>query len=792
MKSSKIIKTLLIAFIIYFVFPVFSKALVVNNHLMWHDTTTGHRDDLNLKNVDYKTNNWKATSSIYRNTKYLGGFTVKSSKNSDDTSRVFCIQPGQEYKAGNEYTTEYKSVSKTAAKNQMKNSTHASKEWTLTDEKIENIKKVNSCYYTLKNVGESKKNNHYASVLAAQAIIWELVTNERTNFDSIEPDKLLSKTYSLYSRINSAKFENGKTATIVKTEYEAIVKCAKRFEYKPTAAKNKQSLKYKNNQFIYEFTPNAEGKLIDTSLKYYDIYLDGNKINDCKSDKGSTKNGITCKCDNKKCTFTSKEGNKNINVTFTYAYKANGKALNNPTEAYYSGTSEGKTLQLLMKGSTSSDFVLKLSTGAIPKYSIRFEKRDRNTINDKKGNLVAGAKFTLYKNDQKTVIAKDITSKNGVYEYNDISTPSETDKPYYLLETTTPANLVKYDSFIPITVTSTNTKDDPAKPTNLTTKDNKVWVNNGIIYNDGLILRMEKRSFKNGQPVETKDACVVRTCQNEADDEEYENGPIFEITKLNEKTNKYEKVCVKKYETDTVAAKDVYEFSSLKEECDEGTETSKIKTCNGKFDINNMPTGTYIITEKMGSCDVPIEEERSVTKTIEANTPVTPVTFDNGLYGIVFHKLNESGSLISGGTFALQKKENGIYKDIGLRSDGGVSYTYDKDADPVPFETFDGIVNIKNLPVGEYRFVEKEAPEGYSFIKDKDSTAIFKVSDNSEKNAQTVELVNRKEKAEGSYDSAELIVTIITGRKVVNYVFIIIGLGVLLGALIYLRKRIKK
>ena len=784
MKSRKIYKVLIISLIIFFIFPVFPKALVVSNHLMWQDETTGKNDDLNLKNVNYKTKGWKETSSAYRNTMYLGGFTVKPSKDSNDSSRVFCIQPGQKYTAGHQYPTEYKQVDIKTAKNQMENSTHGSKAWKLTDKKIENIKKVNSCYYTKANVGESNKDKHYASVLAAQAIIWEIITKERTNFDSIKPDDLYSKEYSLYSVIGNAKKQNGKSTTIVKTQYDNIIKCAKRFSYIPSAAKKAQILTYKNNQFSYEFNANAEGDLIDTKLQYYNIYLDGNKSYNCKSDNGATKNGITCKCSNSKCTFTSKDANKNVNVNFIYAYKANGKALNSSDEAYYTGTSKGETLQLLMKGSTTHSFEIKLSTGTIPKYAIKFTKKDRQN------KVVKGAEFKLYKNDkngQKTLAYSGtlISNDNGIVEYNDILTPDT----YYLEEIKTTSNLISYNGYIEVVVTDKNTSSNPAKPTNIT-KDGKKWVDNGVIYNDGLILRMEKRTYKDGQIVTLDDACMTKTCPKD-DGTEEENGPTFEITKLNEKTNKYEKVCVKKYETDTVKAQKVYEFSEMRENCN-SDETSKIKTCEGQFDINNMPTGTYIVTEKKGSCAVPIEEERSVTKTINPNTPVTTVSFDNGLYGIVFHKINESGSLISGGTFALQKKENGIYKDVGLKSAGGITYTYDKDADPVPFETFDGIVNIKNLPVGEYRFVEKEAPEGYAFIKDKDSTATFKVSDDSEKNVQIVELINRKEKAEGSSDSAELIVTIITGRKVINYGLIIVLLSILLGGLIILRKKFRK
>lgn len=145
-----------------------------------------------------------------------------------------------------------------------------------------------------------------------------------------------------------------------------------------------------------------------------------------------------------------------------------------------------------------------------------------------------------------------------------------------------------------------------------------------------------------------------------------------------------------------------------------------------------------------------------------------------------------------------------------LKYEEGVRYSYvenlketDDDATYI-LETTNGTINVINLPIGEYRFVEKEAPEGYEAIKDKDSTATFTISDKGifstdKKGNQKpvtdyyqVKLVNQKTKVEGSYDSAELVVTIITGRKVANYVLIILGLVVLLGALIFLRKKFKK
>ena len=139
-----------------------------------------------------------------------------------------------------------------------------------------------------------------------------------------------------------------------------------------------------------------------------------------------------------------------------------------------------------------------------------------------------------------------------------------------------------------------------------------------------------------------------------------------------------------------------------------------------------------------------------------------------------------------------------------LKHDKGAIYVYEEDLKEEDgtylLETSNGTINVKNLPPGEYRFVEKEAPEGYDAIQDKDSNATFTISDKgifgSDGKPATdyyqVKLVNQQTRVEGSYDSAELIVTIITGRKVANYTLIIAGLAVILTVLIILRKKFKK
>ena len=187
----------------------------------------------------------------------------------------------------------------------------------------------------------------------------------------------------------------------------------------------------------------------------------------------------------------------------------------------------------------------------------------------------------------------------------------------------------------------------------------------------------------------------------------------------------------------------------------------------------------------------------SPIKNIDVCTTDKNISFTNGFTGLEFQKKNEDGEFVSGGKFSLQMKINNVYKDVLLRQVEEGSYEYDskltendKDATYVML-TKDGIARISKLPPGEYRVVEKEAPEGYELIEDKDSKALVTIKD-SYKEQYYVEMIDQKTNKYGSSSSAELVVTIITGRKILNYAFIISSLIILLVVAIIVRKKFKK
>lgn len=418
-------------------------------------------------------------------------------------------------------------------------------------------------------------------------------------------------------------------------------------------------------------------------------------------------------------------------------------------------------------------------TGSAPKYQLRVRKIDKTT-----GKPMSGVKFKVYDKKGNEMGTTTETNASGYAYYKETGSKAITKTgEYQLKEVGVASGYLKNNQTITVKVT-----DNDRIGTNNYAESSSVFENT---QNE---LKLTKKTIdENGNFVSLAgDSCTVKTCPNEGG---RQNGPIFTM----KKDNKY--VCV------TENSNGHYTYHSLAATCPANT-TNEIKTCNGAFDIKKIPVGTYYVTETATACGYTLPSEENLTKTVvvkEGENP-SPITFVNGVTGVIFNKVSEDGETLDGGKYSLQQKVNGIYKDILLKHDSGSVYSYMEKLEDgstgatYELETNSGLLQVKHLPIGEYRFVEKQAPEGYDIIKDKDSRATFTISDKgifgSDGKPRTdyyeVKLVNQKTKVEGSYDSAELIVTIITGRKVANYTLIIAGLAVLLTILIIIRKKSKK
>lgn len=677
----------------------------------------------------------------------------------DGDTRLFCVDPtrkhGTYYTASEDYKGNFKTrMNNTYYYNNMVNH-------------LADIQKILSCR-TAGSDGSA----------AAQALIWELVSNERNGLPSYVNKILKNKDYKtdkingfipIYSRLDSD----------VKKYYHSTLRCAARYNIIPSFASSSQAYakpikltNYSNGSYSYTF---KDSNGIDNNLlKYYIV---------TSSDDSSVKVSKT----NSSITVTSSreiKENAPVLITLKYAKKDDGDYLKDDDMRYYYATSKinNKYPQALISGSragtvsylkvytptktveptpTPTPTPTTYNTVSAPNYHLRVKKVDEE------GNAIEGVTFKIYSNSSLTQeVATIKTNADGWATYEDIRTIGK----YYVKEVSAPEGYVVNDEIKPVDVTSSNRFDLSYA------EASSAFVNK---YSH---LKLSKRTIdENGNQINITD-------YSEASCKGTYKGPVFIIKKEN-KPMYFKEISPGKYKI--VSSK-------------ESGVTEEVKTCNGDFDVISIPSGCYDITENKAPEGYTLPANPTQQVCVVKNQETTSAVMYNGVTGVVFNKIDENGLLISGGKFALQKKINGIYKDIQLKHESGAIYSYVENQENTNdnsyvLETDNGIINIKNLPKGEYRFVEKEAPEGYDFIKDKDSNAKFIINDkgitdlkgNSSGNYYLVKLVNKQTKIEGSYDSAELIVTITTGRKVINYLLIISILTILLTILIILRKRKK-
>lgn len=216
--------------------------------------------------------------------------------------------------------------------------------------------------------------------------------------------------------------------------------------------------------------------------------------------------------------------------------------------------------------------------------------------------------------------------------------------------------------------------------------------------------------------------------------------------------------------------------------------TKEIKTCDGAFSVEKLTECEYTITETKAPSGVTLPSNPS--KKVNVCGSDKNISFTNGFTGLEFQKKDEDGNFIAGGKFVLEQYTKSGWVNKRVKGEQGV-YTYSETEGEFLFETDDGIAYISELPAGKYRIVEKEAPTDYELIEVSDVPEIT-ISDEQKDGYYILTLINRKINKYGSDASAELVITITTGRKVLNYVLIVSSLAALLVIAIIIRKRIKK
>lgn len=648
----------------------------------------------------------------------------------DSKTHAYCIEPGVKMQSGyNSSSTAFTSYST----NFFSNASSASNKRKMVQQILSFA--VNLTGTNFDNTSAANRYKAYA----AQGMIWEVIVGERTSFGVNDPS---TATNDFYSVIHSSSNSSKTGITAIKNEYDALLS-----KLRATYAVSQLGEKKNGQNNIFNFSAASANKVplicsstgcsltindSDADFKYWKIKsTDGLTVT-----KNAAGNAITISTNESISSSTPKTIELDVDGTKGTAY------------AY----ADSERQDVVTVAGLSQSAYLKVYT---PKYQLKVVKKSSSDISQLNNLNLSGAKFNVCSDSACSKKLTTITTdKDGVATYTDISMPGT----YYVKEITAPSGYEANTSVKAVSVSSSNISGSSSFGT-------------VPITNTAKIFNLTKKTIdEEGNVVILEDGCGTNAY----------TGPEFEIIE-NGKSLYFKEVSPGNY------------VPTLE---NEDGATTKIKTCQGKFNVHTLPKCNYIIAETKAPEGLTLPSEP--TKEVNICGEDKNVSFTNGFAGLEFQKKNEDGELISGGKFALQMKVNNIYKDVLLKEIYEGNYVYDanlkendEDAKYIIL-TDEGILYITKLPPGEYRIVEKEAPEGYEFIADKDSTAKITIKDSDKDGYYLTELINQKVNKKGSEDSAELIVTITTGRKVPNYVVIISILTGLLIAAIILRKKFKK
>lgn len=569
-----------------------------------------------------------------------------------------------------------------------------------------------------------------SKVLATQELIWEIIRGERTTFNPA----------SEYAP------KGNKDCNSTACPFYRLIKNNRGKTINTTPIWNEYTRIIKDVYYTFYVKPNGFGTKASHNTYSMD-YKDGQFIytlNDSNSaykyfNVSTTDKNITAKVTNsgKTLTLTSTKP-LTANATISLINKRSGE-----TGKFYID----KEKQDVARGIASINYYLELST---PLYQIQINKKA--TLD---GKPLQGVVFNVCEDSACTKKMGTVTTDaKGIAYFKNINHPGT----YYVKETKVPEGYELDTKPKAVTVKTANIAGSTSYGTiNVTNKNKEFYLT-------------KKTVDEEGNEKVLEDGCGT---------EKY-TGPEFEIKNSKGELLYFIEKSDGKYDLASKNTPDAI---------------TKVKTCKGKFTVYTLTDCNYTITETKAPEGLTLPS--NTTMNVNVCGANKSLTFTNGFAGLEFQKKDEDGNFVSGGKFALQRKINNVYKDTLLKKVKDGNYEYDANLKESQagatyiLETKDGISRISKLPPGEYRIVEKEAPAGYELIKDKDSKALVTITDEP-KGYYLVQMVDQKVRKNGSKASAELIITIITGRKVPNYVLIIGSLLVLLVVTIIIRKRMKK
>ena len=234
------------------------------------------------------------------------------------------------------------------------------------------------------------------------------------------------------------------------------------------------------------------------------------------------------------------------------------------------------------------------------------------------------------------------------------------------------------------------------------------------------------------------------------------------------------------------------------------TEKNKVEIKQGEALIQYLEYDhCYIIEEVKAPKGYSLpknEEDRYTMVTIPKNTEYASDTYKtliNKPTPFTFYKYDEYNKLLDGAEFKLQKlDDNKKYHDITVtreETETGVYYKADESSDNKIITTVNGSATVYYLEEGQYRIVEVTSAPGKELGKNPNIATFF--VDNSG-NVYGNSIIVNKSKTEKievkSSASAELVVSIQTGQKVVRYGLIIATIASVIIALMIMLRMYKK
>ena len=234
-----------------------------------------------------------------------------------------------------------------------------------------------------------------------------------------------------------------------------------------------------------------------------------------------------------------------------------------------------------------------------------------------------------------------------------------------------------------------------------------------------------------------------------------------------------------------------------------GTALNLTTNAKGKIVINYLPEGVYYLKEvevpsESGLRIDPNNQWQKIVVTLNEKSNNIPKNISNAQGTFCFYKMDENGNYLDKGIFKLQKynEEKNEFIDVTLKQTANKTFIIDESGSGSPtFTPVSGKLTCFEQVQSKtkYKIVEIEAPEGFILPTDKaDMEVEVSMNEFGYANGDAVLFNKRITEYNDAEAQAELVVGISTGMNKINYVLIIGGIGLVIGILIFIKKKMDK